>query len=118
MQTIDQQKLTGERALFKSKNLLIKNTTFAEGESPLKESEDITIHNSFFKWKYPLWYCQNIKLTNTTLQEMAHSGIWYSHHVNVNNSRKHNPSEEKSCVPPWIRWSSVYMGGIKSEKMV
>ncbi|AIQ52081.1 DUF3737 family protein [Paenibacillus sp. FSL R7-0331] len=53
MQTIDQQKLTGERVLFKSKNFLIKNSTFAEGESPLKESKDTTTRNSFFKWKYP-----------------------------------------------------------------
>lgn len=86
MQTIiDQQKLTGERALFKCNNLMIKNSTFAEGESPLKESNDITIQNSFFKWKYPLWYSQNISLKNTTLQEMARSGIWYSHHVYMND---------------------------------
>src|SRR4051794_30849179 len=60
MEAINQQLLTGERSLFKSRDLMIKDSVFADGESPLKESNDIFIDNSIFKWKYPLWYCQNI----------------------------------------------------------
>ena len=86
MQTIDQHKLTGERALFKSKDLLIINSIFADGESPLKESNDITIRNSIFKWKYPLWYCDNIQVTDSTLLETARSGIWYTHQISISAS--------------------------------
>lgn len=86
MKTINQQKLTGERALFKSRDLIITNSVFTDGESPLKESRDISIHNSIFKWKYPLWYCDNISVTNSTLLEMARSGIWYTHHISISDS--------------------------------
>lgn len=86
MRTIDQQKLTGERALFKSRNLVITNSIFADGESPLKESSDISIMNSIFKWKYPLWYSENIKIADSTFLDMARSGIWYTHHISIRDS--------------------------------
>ncbi|MEO3944870.1 DUF3737 family protein [Gorillibacterium sp. CAU 1737] len=86
MEWIDQQKLTGERALFKSRDLVITNSVFADGESPLKESRDISIDNSIFKWKYPLWYSECIQIRNSTLMDTARSGIWYTHHISVHDS--------------------------------
>ena len=45
---------TGERPLFQGSDLRIYDTIFAEGESPLKESRNIELYGSMFKWKYPL----------------------------------------------------------------
>lgn len=86
MKKIEQQLLTGERALFKSNDLQISYSTFADGESPLKESHDIKIDHSSFKWKYPLWYCKNIVVEDSTLFEMARSGIWYTENISISNS--------------------------------
>ncbi|MFQ7536165.1 MAG: DUF3737 family protein [Clostridium sp.] len=33
------------------------------------------LHNSIFKWNYPLWYSTNIECSHTTLMETARSGI-------------------------------------------
>ena len=41
MKEIRQEYLTGERPLFKGRNLKIFNTIFTDGESPLKESDTI-----------------------------------------------------------------------------
>lgn len=86
MKIVKQQFLTGERALFKSEDLQISYSTFADGESPLKESHDIKIDHSIFKWKYPLWYCRNVIVEDSTLFEMARSGIWYTENINITNS--------------------------------
>lgn len=86
MKQIKQQLLTGERALFNSKDLQVSYSTFADGESPLKESQDIKIDHSMFKWKYPLWYCKNIEVEDSTLFEMARSGIWYTENITITNS--------------------------------
>lgn len=86
MKVIKQQMLTGERALFNSKDLEISYSTFADGESPLKESQNIKIDHSMFKWKYPLWYCKNIIVEDSTLFEMARSGIWYTENISIFNS--------------------------------
>ena len=40
---VRQQFLTGERALFAARDLAIYDTIFDDGESPLKESENIAV---------------------------------------------------------------------------
>jgi hypothetical protein len=86
MELINQQLLTGERALFKGEKLKITNSVFQEGESPLKESRDIILKHDIFRWKYPLWYAKHITAQDITLVETARSGIWYTHHLLVEDS--------------------------------
>ena len=78
-----QQRFTGERALFMNRDLHIADSIFADGESPLKESRSITIDNCSFQWKYPLWYCRDIEVKNSSFFEMARAGIWYTHNVSL-----------------------------------
>ena len=83
MKEIKGQKFAGERSLFMGKDLLIEDTLFEDGESPLKESENISLVNSTFNWKYPLWYSKNISLKNCTLTSTARAGIWYTHSITL-----------------------------------
>ncbi|MBR1391158.1 MAG: DUF3737 family protein [Lachnospiraceae bacterium] len=83
MEEIREQRLTGERALFSSKDLDIRYCIFADGESPLKECENIRVTDSSFQWKYPLWYCKNIEVANCTFSDMARAGIWYVENISV-----------------------------------
>lgn len=75
----------GERALYNTHGAKIINSTFQNGESPLKESSELEIVSSIFKWKYPLWYSKNITLEDSTLLETARSGIWYTHGIKMTN---------------------------------
>jgi hypothetical protein len=86
MKLIKQQLLKGERALFNSEDLEISYSTFADGESPLKESKNIKLDHTMFKWKYPLWYCKNVVVEDSTLFEMARSGIWYTENISIRNT--------------------------------
>lgn len=81
MEEMKQAFLSGERALFQGKQLRIFDTIFADGESPLKESCDIELFGSMFKWKYPLWYAKNITVKDCTWFEMARAGVWYTDHI-------------------------------------
>lgn len=83
---IKQGFLTGERALFQGKDLVITDTIFADGESPLKESENIELYGSMFKWKYPLWYSKNIRIKDCTFFENARAGIWYTDNISAENT--------------------------------
>lgn len=85
MEQIIQQFLTGERALFKGENLEIYDTIFDDGESPLKESRNIKLYNSMFKWKYPLWYSDSIEMHDCTLFDTARAGIWYANNLTMEN---------------------------------
>ena len=94
---IRQGYLTGERALFGSKYLRVIDTIFDDGESPLKESHDIELFGSMFKWKYPLWYCQNIAVKNCTWFEMGRAGVWYTKHISVEDSAIEAPKNFRRC---------------------
>ncbi|WP_071130357.1 DUF3737 family protein [Enterococcus timonensis] len=86
MQEINQEVLTGERALFKIHDAKIFDSVFQDGESPLKESRNLTLENDIFRWKYPLWYSENITGENLTMTETARSGIWYTKNITIKNS--------------------------------
>lgn len=91
------QLLEGERALFNSNNLSLERCVFANGESPLKESRDITLANCHFEWKYPLWYCENVTAKNCLWLEMARSGVWYSNKVRIAQSLIQAPKNFRRC---------------------
>ena len=96
-QEIHQQFLTGERALFHAKDLDIYDTIFDDGESPLKESSNISLKDSMFKWKYPLWYCSNIQAERTTWFEMAGAGVWYTNDISVKDCVIEAPKNFRRC---------------------
>ncbi len=83
MREVNQQFLTGERAMFQASDCHISYCTFADGESPLKESGNLEIDNTLFKWKYPLWYCKNVIMKDSTLFDMARAGIWYTENISI-----------------------------------
>lgn len=97
MKQIKETYLTGERALFHGKDLDVQDCTFADGESPLKESENIKLTNSTFKWKYPLWYSKDIHCAHTTLMETARSGIWYTKNITMEHCFIQAPKTFRRC---------------------
>lgn len=80
-----------------SKNLQIYDTIFTDGESPLKESSDISLFGCMFKWKYPLWYCNNIDVKNCVWFEMGRAGVWYSKNIKVEDSAIEAPKNFRRC---------------------
>lgn len=97
MKQLKQQLFTGERALFQGKDLQISYSTFADGESPLKESRNIDLYHSMFKWKYPLWYSKDIFMERCTLFEMARAGIWYTENILISDSTIEAPKTFRRC---------------------
>ena len=97
MNQYTQQKFVGERALFQSRDLELSYCTFADGESPLKESKNLKIENCLFQWKYPLWYCRNVEVKHSTMFEMARAGIWYTDHISMEDITYQAPKGFRRC---------------------
>ncbi len=94
---IRQEFLTGERALFQAADLAISDSTFADGESPLKESRDIELDHCLFQWKYPLWYSKNIQVRDCVWFEMARAGVWYTSQIRISDSVVDAPKNFRRC---------------------
>ncbi|MCD7764016.1 MAG: DUF3737 family protein [Lachnospiraceae bacterium] len=100
---IHQKRLTGERALFQGHDLMITDTIFDDGESPLKESRNIELDGCMFKWKYPLWYAKNISVKNSTWFEMGRAGVWYTEHMTVEDCAIEAPKNFRRCTDLTLR---------------
>lgn len=81
----------GERILYGLNDATLDGITFGNGESPLKETKNINLKNSIFKWKYPLWYAENINVEDTIFETMSRSGIWYTTNISIKNSALQAP---------------------------
>ena len=90
-------RFTGERALFHAKDLSIKDAIFDDGESPLKESQNIELLGCMFKWKYPLWYCKHIVAKDCQWFDMARAGVWYTDDLYVENAMIQAPKNFRRC---------------------
>lgn len=88
---------SGERPLFGEHDLVIRDTVFDVGESPLKESRNIELFGSMFKWKYPLWYAENVTVEDSTWFEMGRAGVWYTNNISVKNSAIEAPKNFRRC---------------------
>lgn len=86
MNELQGKRFIGERALFKSEDLYIRDCEFADGESPLKESRNVKLANSVFRWKYPLWYGEDFTLYDCEFDDGARAGIWYTSDITIENS--------------------------------
>ena len=97
MKEYRQEYFKGERALFGADGVRIYDSIFDEGESPLKESRNVEVYNSQFKYKYPLWYAQNVKVEDCNWLEMARSGVWYTRNITVRNALIQAPKNFRRC---------------------
>ncbi len=92
-----EERFTGERALFHSSDLQISQSIFADGESPLKESCNIEAFECSFQWKYPFWYCKDIKVEKCSFFEMARAGIWYTNNISLTDCVYEAPKGFRRC---------------------
>ena len=97
MKEIHRGYYVGERPLFGADSLKIYDTIFTDGESPLKESRNIELEGCMFKWKYPLWYANNITARHCTWFEMARAGVWYTDHILVEDCAIEAPKNFRRC---------------------
>ena len=92
MEHLNQQLFTGERALFKGKDLQISHSVFADGESPLKESRQYRTRKHDLPLEISIVVCtehpgkQHHFSGNCAFRHLVHK--W--HHDN----RQHDPSAQ------------------------
>lgn len=73
-----------ERSLYNIKYSELTNVKFEgkeDGESPLKECENITLKNCSFSLRYPLWHNDGLIVKKTTFTELCRAPLWYSKNI-------------------------------------
>ena len=97
MSVIRNQTFEGERALYQTRNATIENCVFNDGESPLKESRQVRVKDSVFRWRYPLWYCKDATVDNSLWLDTCRAPLWYTDHLTITNGTFQAPKGIRRC---------------------
>ena len=88
---IENQEFGGERPLYHTSDLLLRNVTIHAGESALKETRNITAEHCRFEGKYPFWLTDGFKVSDCLFTEGARAALWYSNDLEMTRCRIEAP---------------------------
>ena len=110
MNLIENKTFDEERALYNSKDTMIRSCTFAgerDGESVLKESRNIIVDNCSFSLRYPLWHTEKFELINSKLDELTRAPIWYAKDGVIDATSIRSVKAVRECSDISVRNSSI-----------
>lgn len=100
MKTIENQTFDMERAFYASSGIALRDCTFdgpADGESALKESEDIRVFHCFFNLRYPFWHDNGLIIADSEMTELCRAALWYSSDVEIADTKLHGIKALREC---------------------
>ena len=107
---IIQQQFDEERALYALRDTEVIGCTFAgpaDGESPLKEGEELRVHNCKFSLRYPLWHTKNFLLSDSHLDETARAPLWYTELGTLRRCRVDGVKALRECEDTLVESSVI-----------
>lgn len=110
MDLIENRTMDGERALYASFDITVKNCRFdgpADGESALKECINVTVKDSYFNLRYPLWHVHGLVIENSEMTDKCRAALWYSDNIRINNTKLHGVKALRECSTVEICDSSI-----------
>lgn len=100
METIENKVFDMERALYGSREILVKGCRFdgpADGESALKESQDIQVSNCFFNLRYPFWHDHRLVIADSEMTDLCRAALWYSDEIEITDTKLHGIKALREC---------------------
>lgn len=86
MEVIEDKEFGGERPLFATHDLILRNVTIHAGESALKCCKNIEAESCRFEGKYPFWHVDGFKVKNCLFTEGARAALWYSKNLEMTDT--------------------------------
>jgi len=89
-----------ERALYGTNNLHLINCSFdgpADGESALKESNNIIAEGCYFNLRYPFWHVNELEILDSEMTSLCRAALWYSHQITISNSNMRGIKALREC---------------------
>ena len=100
MKTVENQTFDMERAFYASRGIELKDCAFdgpADGESALKESEDIRVSHCFFNLRYPFWHDRGLTVADSEMTELCRAALWYSADIEIRDTKLHGIKALREC---------------------
>lgn len=101
MDIIKDKTFDEERALYGLKDAKVEGCIFAgplDGESALKESENIVVENCDFRLRYPFWHVTDFTVENSNMTETCRAALWYCRYGTITGSRLGGIKALRECA--------------------
>ena len=89
-----------ERALYGLDGIQVLNCKFdgpADGESAMKEADNIEAKNCYFNLRYPFWHNDNVTVRNCEFTELCRAAFWYSSDIRIRFSKMYGIKALREC---------------------
>ena len=89
-----------ERALYGLDGIQVLNCKFdgpADGESAMKEADNIEAKNCYFNLRYPFWHNDNVLVENCEMTELCRAAFWYSSDIRIRFSKMYGIKALREC---------------------
>lgn len=80
---ISDQYYDGERPLYESRDIELRNVTIGEGESGLKESRGVKAIDCRFEGMYVLWECEDVVCVKCHFAASDRAPMWYVRRIKL-----------------------------------
>ena len=111
MKKYENQTFDTERALYALRSGLVSNCSFqgpADGESALKECENITVENCLFGLRYPLWHLNGGRIENSRFTPDCRAALWYDSNAELNNCVLNGIKAVRECDDTRIKNCAIH----------
>lgn len=113
MDTIEKKTFDEERALYGLRHVHVVDCAFsgpADGESALKECEDVIAERCLCNLRYPFWHVHGLKINDCEITEHGRAAIWYSDSIEIEGSRLHGVKALRECCDVSVKSCDVLSG--------
>lgn len=89
-----------ERDLYASRDVRLIDCAFdgqEDGESALKESENVFLERCRMNLRYPLWHCKNCALKDVVMTDRCRAALWYSEKIKIETCRLEGIKALREC---------------------
>ena len=89
-----------ERAFYGSRGIILEDCAFdgeADGESALKESENVIVRKTYCNLRYPFWHDSGLFIDNCKMTDKCRAAVWYSRDVLIKNTEMHGIKAVREC---------------------
>ncbi len=89
-----------ERALYGIRNATVSDCTFdgpADGESALKETNQLLVERCYFNLRYPFWHCNNTIIREITMTEGCRAALWYDNGITLEKATMNGIKALREC---------------------
>lgn len=110
MRIIQNTTFDGERALYGSKGIVVKDRSFhgpADGESAFKECADVQVEHAFFNLRYPFRHNHGLKISGSEMTELCRAALWYSDHIEITDTKLRGIKALRACSKVSMRGCDI-----------